>query len=426
MDYEVVIIGSGIAGITTALSLDPKIKIGLLTKKNLEDCNSYLAQGGICVLRNKEDREAFIEDTMKAGHYKNTLRAVETLVENSEEAIEFLLTQGVQFTKENNELHYTKEGGHSTARILHCDDATGRHLMDALISKLRKRKNIDIMENTSVEDIIKNNNKCIGVIADGKPIYGKDTILATGGLGGIFKHSTNFSHITGDGIAMAIRNNVNLKDISYIQTHPTSLYEKREGRRFLISESVRGEGAVLLNRNKKSFTDELKPRDVVTKNILKEMQKDESPYEFLSMAPIGKDRIPKRFPMIFNELMEKGIDPREELVKIVPAEHYTMGGIETDLWGKTSLNNLFAVGEVAATGVHGSNRLASNSLLEGVVFGMQIAKYINNNYIIENKISYKEFMPEITNNYIKHNKEENKQLILERIKEDENLKKFSD
>lgn len=416
MSYDVIIVGSGLAGTMTALELDKSLNILLITKKSLEDCNSYLAQGGICVLKNNEDRESFIEDTLRAGHYKNKKSSVEILVDESISGIDRLIYYGVNFSKTNNIYDYTKEGGHSTNRILHCNDETGKYIMLSLFEELKKRKNIKILEDTEVIDLIKKENRCFGVITKDNKYFASNTILATGGLGGIFKHTTNFSHIKGDGIAMAIRNNVKVKDISYIQIHPTTLYENSNNRRFLISESVRGEGAIILNHKNKRFTNELMPRDIVSRAIYDEMRKENVEYEYLSMREVGVEKIESRFPMIYENLINKGIDPKTENLKIVPSEHYTMGGIEVDEYSKTSLEGLFAVGEVSNTGVHGKNRLASNSLLESVVYGRKLANYINKNFERFNvDIDLKE-------RFI--NLEKNTELIKEIIKEDERVKEY--
>lgn len=416
--YDVLIIGSGLAGVSTALELSKNYKIGLVTKKKLADSNSYLAQGGINVLKDESDRKTFIEDTLKAGHYKNSLQAVEMMVDKSQDAIKFLIDLGVEFTKKDGKLEYAQEGGHSIARGLHIDDEIGKGILDVLYEKVKSRSNIDIFEDTPIVDIIVNNGKCYGARSLDDVFVSTNVVLATGGLGGIFKKSTNFPHICGDGYAMAIKNGVKLKDISYIQFHPTSLYEENVERQFLISESARGEGAQLLNHKSERFTDEMKPRDIVAKSILKEMEKEGVDFEYLSMKPLGEDRIPNRFPMIFKELKNRGIDARYDNVPIVPCQHYTMGGIECDINGKTNLQGLFAVGEAGNVGIHGSNRLACNSLLECVVFGRILADYLN-----ENKFEDKEIDFKITDEKI--DKEKTSEIIFERIREDEKAKSIS-
>lgn len=421
---DVVIVGSGVAGLVSALTLDMKNDILLITKKELRDSNSYLAQGGICLRHGLEDREDFIEDTMAAGHYKNNKKAVEILVDESEDAIKSLIDFGVEFTGDENGIFYTREGGHSKNRIAYCQDATGKAIMEALIKEVLRRDNIKIIENCQVKDLLESDNKCIGVYAskDNKDllINSKATVLATGGLGGIYKNTTNYHHIRGDGISLAIRHKVKLKDISYVQIHPTSFYEDNKERRFLISESVRGEGALLKNQKGERFVDELKTRDIVTKAIFEEMDKDKSSFEFLDFKSINQD-IKDRFPNIYAYLKDKELDPYKELIPIVPAEHYTMGGIEVDMDSKTSLENLYAVGEVACTGVHGANRLASNSLLESVVFAKRLAKSLG--------LARLDFT-DYSNNIRKIRQiddEESKKLIIQRIEEDEikKIKEFS-
>lgn len=419
---DVVIIGSGVAGLTCALSLDRKLKIILLTKKKLKDSNSYLAQGGISVCRGKNDREEYIEDTLIAGHYKNNRKAVEILVDESEEAIKTLIENGVKFTGDEKGLFYTREGGHRKFRILYCEDQTGKYIMESLIEKVLERDNIKIIEDCEFLDIIEKENHCLGVLAKKEEVFSiksKFTVLATGGIGGIYENTTNFSHIKGDGVAAAIRHNIEIKDISYIQIHPTTFYKKEKERKFLISESVRGEGAILLNQKLERFTDELKPRDKVTSAILEEMKKEKSEYEWLDFSTIKLD-IKERFPNIYDHLIKNGINPYKDKVPIVPAQHYTMGGIKVDINSKTSMKNLYAIGEVACTGVHGQNRLASNSLLESVVFGKRASYSIidENNISVYNDITDDIFRDIVDKNLV-FNEEENKNIIEKRIKEDE-------
>ena len=294
--------------------------------------------------------------------------------------------------------------------------------MESLIEKVLERDNIKIIEDCKFLDIIEKENTCFGILVKKEKIFvikSKFTVLATGGLGGIYKNTTNFSHIKGDGVAVAIRHNIELKDISYIQIHPTTFYTKKNERKFLISESVRGEGAILLNQKLERFTDELKPRDKVTKAILEEMQKDKAEYEWLDFSTIKLD-IKERFPNIYNNLMKKGINPLKDKVPIVPAQHYTMGGIKVDMNSKTSMKNLYAIGEVACTGVHGQNRLASNSLLESVVFAKRASQSIidENNISVYNNITDDVFK-NIADKILLADEKENKNIIEKRIKEDE-------
>jgi len=388
-DIDVIIVGSGLAGVVTALSLREDFNVLLVTKKKLQDSNSYLAQGGINILKNKNDREVFIEDTLKAGHYKNDRNSFELMVDKSVESIEFLIDLGVEFTSKNGEYSYGREGGHSTNRCLHIDDEVGKNILDVLYKRLKERKNITIIEDTEIIDIIEHDNICYGVYSKNNVYLCNNVVFATGGIGGLFNSSTNYSHITGDAISIALRHNIELKDLSYIQFHPTSLYEEDADRQFLISESARGEGAILLNHKNERFVDELKPRDIVANAIYNEMEKESVNYEFLSLKAIGADRIYERFPMIFKNLMDRGIDPRKENLRIVPAEHYFMGGIKCDTNGRTNLKGFFVVGETGNVGIHGSNRLACNSLLECLVFGRELAFYINNNKIENEVINFK-------------------------------------
>lgn len=419
---DVVIIGSGVAGLVCALSFPSNYKIILITKKKLQDSNSYLAQGGISVCVDENDREEFIEDTLIAGHYMNDRKAVELLIDESQSAIKTLVEMGVKFTGDEKGLFYTREGGHRKFRILYCEDQTGKHIMESLIEKILERDNIKIIEDCEFLDIIEKENNCLGVLVKkGKKfaIKSKFTVLATGGVGGIYKNTTNFSHIKGDGVAAAIRHNIELKDISYIQIHPTTFYTKENERKFLISESVRGEGATLLNQKLERFTDELKPRDKVSKAIFEEMKKDNSEYEWLDFRTI-KLNIKERFPNIYNHLIKNGINPLKDKVPIVPAQHYTMGGIKVDMNSKTSMKNLYAIGEVACTGVHGKNRLASNSLLESVVFAKRAVFSIideNNIFVYNNTID--DIFKNIVDKISVFNEKENENIIIQRIKEDE-------
>lgn len=412
--YDVIVVGSGLAGVSTVLSLNEDLKVALMSKKGLYKCNSFLAQGGICMQKSKKDRKAFIKDTLKAGHYKNDKKAVEVLVDESQSAIKSLILWGVKFDKNGKEFDLTKEGGHSTNRILHCGDKSGRVIMQKVIKKLKKRKNVDLFLDTKVSDLLIKNKKCVGVAVGKKEYRSTYTVLATGGIGGLYKNSTNFKHICGDGIKMALNHDVNIKDISYIQTHPTALYESKNKRRFLLSESLRGEGAVIVNHQKKEFVNSLLPRDVVSEAIKKQMKKDGVDYEYLSFKKLKVD-MKKRFCMIYDTLLKKGVDPLKEDVKIVPCVHYTMGGIECDLNAKTSLKRLFAVGEVANSGVHGSNRLASNSLLESVVFAKRAAKQINKHKLKKEKIDI------LHVDKIKSSKK----TVLQKVKEDAKIKQLT-
>ena len=370
---DVLIVGSGVAGLYASLNLREDLEIIMVSKKSVNLCNSSLAQGGIAVARGKEDFQSFIEDTLKAGKYENNIDSVRVLVEESMDNINKLMDLGANFEKDENGVLFTKEGAHEINRIVYHKDITGKHVEDILLENVKRRKNIKIIEECEMVDIYHRDNRCIGALfnKDGEnlSIYAKVVILATGGIGGLFKKSTNERIITGDSIGVAIRNNIEIKDLSYIQIHPTAFFSKKsEEKRFLISESVRGEGGKLINCNGERFVDELLPRDIVSKKIYEEMKKTNSNNVFLDVSFMEKSFLQNRFPNIYNKCLEEGIDISKEPIPVAPAQHYFMGGIKVDLNGKTSMENLYAFGETSCTGVHGANRLASNSLLEALVF----------------------------------------------------------
>ena len=373
IDTDIVIVGSGIAGLYSALNIPEKYSITIVTKKALSDSNSALAQGGICVSKGEYDIKPYIEDTLKAGKYENDIDAVTTLVKESKENIDKLIEYGVVFDKEHGNLCYTKEAAHSTNRILHVKDETGRYIMESLCEKIKLRKNTFILENTLCSDIIENNNSCHGIIALNNNIqyniHSQFVIMATGGIGGLFKNSTNKRHITGDGLSICKKHNIKLKNLNYVQFHPTALYIKGSSdRRLLISESVRGEGALIKNKQGERFIDELLPRDVVANAIYNELNSSGEECVYLDLSTMEPKYIKNRFPYIYKECLSHGIDITKEYIPIHPVQHYFMGGIEVDLNSKSSMEKLYAVGECSCTGVHGANRLASNSLLEGLVF----------------------------------------------------------
>lgn len=378
---DVVIVGSGAAGLYCALNLPEDKTIRLITKNSLEMSDSYLAQGGICVLKEEADYECFFQDTLKAGHFENDKAAVQQMIRKSPEVIRDLISLGVEFEKKDGKLQYTKEGAHSLPRILYHKDITGEEITRKLLTQVKKKKNVILMEYTEMVDLICRDNCCSGIVIRTKEginlrLDADFTVLATGGIGGLYKDSTNYSHLTGDSLALAIRHNIRLKDINYIQIHPTSLYSEKPGRRFLISESVRGEGAYLLNAKKERFVEELLPRDILTQKILQQMKKEGSKHVWLSVAHLGKEKIIERFPNIYKRCKEEGIDITKDCIPVTPAQHYFMGGIEVDLSSRTSMENLYAAGETSCNGVHGANRLASNSLLESLVFAREAARHI--------------------------------------------------
>lgn len=415
--YDVVVVGSGIGGLFSALNLHKNINVMVISKSSLSNCNSYLAQGGISVLRDDDDFSDYVEDTMKAGRYKNNKDAVEFMIKHSREVIDDLVTYGVSFDMDNGDFRYTKEGAHCRERIVHHEDLTGKEIIDKLLIEANKRNNITLQENVRMVDIIKEENNCVGIVVErnGKyeRIFSKKVILATGGIGGLFKNTTNFSHIEGDGIAAAFKNSVETKDLNYVQIHPTAFYIEGAERRFLISEAVRGEGAYLLNSKGERFVDELLPRDVVSSKMLEEMQKEGINHLYLSIAHRGENFVKNRFPNIYKKCLDYGYNLGKERIPVAPAQHYFMGGIKIDIEGKTSLNNLYAVGETSCVGVHGANRLASNSLLDGLVFAKEAAKNINKE--INNKGIYINYTEKKNNDFSVY---DGKNIIKEIIKKE--------
>ena len=377
---DVVIVGTGVAGLFSALNLPSDKKILMITKSDLESSDSFLAQGGICVLRDESDYDSYFEDTMKAGHYENRRESVDIMIRSSRDIINELVGYGVEFEKKDGEFEYTREGAHSKPRILFHEDITGKEITSKLLAQVKKLDNVTIYEYTAMPDIIEEDGRCIGILAENEQgkltVYAENTILASGGIGGKYKHSTNFPHLTGDALDISKKHGIRLEHLDYVQIHPTTLYSEKPGRRFLISESVRGEGAVLYNKKKERFVDELLPRDVVTKAIHEQMEKDGSEYVWLSMEHIPKEEIMKHFPNIYQHCLEEGYDVTKECIPVVPAQHYFMGGIWVDSDSRTSMDHLYAVGETSCNGVHGANRLASNSLLESMVFAKRAAQKI--------------------------------------------------
>lgn len=422
MKTDILIVGSGVAGLYAALNLPKDKNIVIVTKDSAKNSDSYLAQGGICVLRNEEDYDSFFEDTMKAGHYENNPKSVDIMIRSSKEVIEDLEDFGVRFEKDGDEYLYTREGAHSKPRILYHKDITGKEITSCLLKNVKQRENVTLVERFTMVDWLCENNECFGIIgqnAEGEyvRIEADYTILATGGVGGLFEHSTNFRHLTGDALALAIKHNVKLKHIDYVQIHPTTFYSKKNGRKFLISESVRGEGAILLNSKKERFVNELLPRDVVANAIFAEMEKEGSEHVWLSLENIPSEEIKTHFPNIYEFCLEAGYDITKECIPVVPAQHYFMGGIDVNEYSKTSMERLYAIGETACNGVHGKNRLASNSLLESLVFAKRAAKHITKGYCVCNKIISDIIDVKKYENY----KEEYKKLVLDAIqKEKEN------
>ena len=389
MEADIVIAGTGVGGLFSALNLPGDKRIIMMTKADAISSDSFLAQGGICVLRDGNDYDSYFEDTMRAGHYENRKESVDIMLRQSREIINDLIGYGVEFEKKNGEYVYTREGAHSNPRIMYHKDITGKEITSKLLERVRELKNVTIMEYTTMTDIMVENNVCVGVEAvtkeeneDGATedipikIYADDVIMATGGIGGMYKHSTNYPHLTGDALNIAQKHGIELENTDYVQIHPTTLFSRKPGRRFLISESVRGEGAVLYDKNHQRFVNELLPRDVVTEAIHKQMEEDNTEYVWLSMENIPKETILSHFPNIYNHCLEEGYDVTKEPIPVVPAQHYFMGGIKVDSDSRTTMEHLYAVGETSCNGVHGANRLASNSLLESLVFAKRAARKI--------------------------------------------------
>ena len=399
--YPAIIIGSGISGLYCALrisqSLNDNQKIAIITKSTVDNCNSYYAQGGMVTVlnNNKSDSvELHIKDTINAGAGLTEFNSVKFISENSDKIMHDLLNFGVEFDRdESGNFTLTKEAAHSVRRILHCKgDATGREMELALIDAVKKCSNIEIIENSMVVKLLKTDeNKCCGgIVLNSKTeeydvIYSPNTILATGGTGQIYKYTTNPIVATGDGIALAYDIGAKLQDIEFVQFHPTAfaIDDKVNHNRFLISEAVRGEGTKLCDKSGRYFMEnyhslkDLAPRDIVARGIFEQMEKTGQDNVFLDATIIGKEKLLKRFPTIAKKCASFGIDITKDYIPVAPAAHYFMGGIKTNVKGETNIDGLFAIGEVSSTGLHGANRLASNSLLECVVCAYEVAKNIN-------------------------------------------------
>ncbi len=384
MKTDFLVIGSGISGLNFALNAAKKGSVLIVTKKKIIDSNTNFAQGGIAAVLDKtDDFEAHIADTMKAGCMHNNKKAVRFMVKMAPEAIYHLVDLGVKFAKEKGKLKLTKEGGHQTSRIAYIGDYTGKEIEETLVKRVREHPNITIFEDSFALDLIIEKKACNGaeVIHKRKilEIYAKQTILATGGLGQLYTTTTNAKIATADGIAMGIRAGLKTKDLEFIQFHPTAL-EKKSFPRFLISETVRGEGAVIINEQGERIMkgihplEDLAPRDIVAREIYKHLKTGKI---YLDIRHKKASFLKKRFPQIYLRLEGHNIKMEKDLIPLIPAAHYECGGIETDLKGRTKIKNLFAFGEVACTGVHGANRLASNSLLEALVFSNQILKELS-------------------------------------------------
>jgi L-aspartate oxidase len=381
LHFDFLVIGSGLAGLCAGLYASRFGKVAVLTKSTLEESNSYWAQGGIAAAMDPEDSPLFhLEDTIKAGRGLCNREAVEILVREGIERVLDLIALGMKFDFGEKGLELGLEGGHSKRRVLHAGgNSTGKEMVQFLIFSVKANPNIVMFENTEVAELISDGERCFGALAFNLSsqkflvFKSKSTILATGGASGIYLRTTNPQTATGDGIALGFRAGAEITDMEFIQFHPTAFYTEN-GESFLISEAVRGEGAYLLNNSLHRFMpdyhelDELAPRDVVSRAIFNEMKRSGKNYVYLSLKHLNPDFIRKRFSNIYNASLQHGIDITRDLIPIAPAAHYLIGGVKTGLWAETNIKGLFACGEVACTGVHGANRLASNSLLECIVF----------------------------------------------------------
>ena len=385
---DVVIVGCGVAGLYCALNLPSTLSVVMLAKTTVDECDSMLAQGGICVQHDDADYAPFFEDTLRAGHYENRCESVDLMIRASRSIISDLVKRGVDLERDQaGNLRYTREGAHSRPRICFHSDITGDEITSTLLARVRELPNVRILEHACMDDILiarddaqvsQPQTRCCGVLAhatDGAQlrIFAGQTLWACGGVGGTYPRSTNFPSLTGDACAIAARHGIALEHMDYVQIHPTSLYSTRPGRAFLISESCRGEGAVLLDARGKRFTDELQPRDVVSAAIYRQMAAEGSEFVRLSFANMPKDEITGHFKNIYQRCLEEGFDITREPIPVVPAQHYFMGGVRVDRNSATDMPGLYAAGETSCNGVHGKNRLASNSLLESLVFAQRAA-----------------------------------------------------
>lgn len=388
-NYDVIIAGCGAAGLYAAINLPSSMNILIICKRELSLCNSSLAQGGIAGVYNSPDDniQYHQNDTLIAGSFKNNVDAVHTLVSEAAQDIERIIELGVEFDKNpDGTYHRTLEGGHSHHRIFHHADATGKEITSTLLENVQKLPNVKIMENTIMCGVKKTSTGYSAMLKDLDNNYITANchfmILATGGIGRVYQFTTNSAIATGDGITFAFEMGAKIKNLSYVQFHPTAFNNRATRECFLISEAVRGEGAYLLNCHKERFMHnyderlELAPRDVVSHAIILESRKQNSTDFYLDISYKDSDFLKNRFPMIYKNLLEQGYDLTKEPVPIFPCQHYLMGGIDVDRNAESSLKNLFACGECSHTGVHGSNRLASNSLLEALVFSRHAANCI--------------------------------------------------
>lgn len=389
--YDLIVIGSGLAGVMTALQVSEDTRVLMLSKGDFRKTNSYLAQGGIAAaIGPKDSPEAHFKDTMACGHGKCEPRAVRVMTQGAFDAIKTLEAYGAVFDQDHDGYLLALEGAHSVPRILRVGDYTGKALMEALYPRLAHRAHFKHLEGASVSKLLTHQGACYGVevFLGGKvrPFFAPHVVLATGGAGHLFEHTTNAEGVDGSGLALALEAGAHLKRPGHFQFHPTGFFQKGlEKRHFLISEAVRGEGGLLKDLHGERFMQkkhplkELAPRDVVSKAIMATLKDQETPHVFLDASHLDGAFLKQRFPTIHAHLLDEGIDFTKVPIPVKPCMHYYMGGIETDTEGRTHIEGLYAIGECAHTGVHGENRLASNSLLEIAVFSKRLAKYISQN-----------------------------------------------
>ncbi len=387
--WDVLIIGSGIAGLSAAVRLARKYDVLLVTKGKLYDCNTDIAQGGIAVALGEEDSPfTHFQDTMSAGDYLCREDALKVLVEEGPVCVKELIDWGANFDREGENLDFAKEGAHTIRRILHAHgDATGHEIEKTLLIKVREFKNVYFLENTICLKVEVKNNVCWGAICFDNnekkilKINSRVLILATGGAGQLYMRTTNSLFSTGDGHFLGFDAGAILEDMEFVQFHPTA-FAKEGAPTFLLTEAMRGEGGILRNNKGERFVyryhplGELAPRDIVSRAIFTEMKESGAQCVYLDMTHFKRSFLENRFPTLFKKCLEYGIDISKDYIPVAPAAHYIMGGIKTDTFGRTTVKNLFACGECACTGVHGANRLASNSLLEGLVFGKRLGGYL--------------------------------------------------
>ena len=406
MHTNYLIIGSGIAGLTFALKIAnrfPDRSVTIVTKSNADESNTKYAQGGIAVVIDKvsDNFKKHIEDTLICGDGLCDQKVVEMVITNGPKGLQELINWGAKFDlNEQGNLDLGREGGHSTNRVVHHKDQTGYEIERAILAKVYKTKNIHILDYHLAFELITKNNRCFGAYVLNEktneiiPLLSDYTLLATGGIGQIYGHTTNPVIATGDGIAMAKRANAKIVDMEFIQFHPTALYDKNLNSTFLISEAVRGFGAVLRNQKGEKFMLDYDPRgdlasrDIVSQSIENELKKSDDNCVYLDCTHLEINAFINHFPMIYSRCKEAGIDIEKDWIPVVPAQHYLCGGISVDLNGQTSINNLFACGECSRTGLHGANRLASNSLLEAIVYSDRIYTYLEKVSTIDSSITY--------------------------------------